>query len=50
MMLNYIGENEKAKKIENAIEKVFVEGKCLTEDLGGSSTTEEFTKAIIENL
>ncbi|APQ98481.1 isocitrate/isopropylmalate dehydrogenase family protein [Clostridium botulinum] len=50
MMLNYIGENKKAKKIENAIEKVFVEGKCLTEDLGGSSTTEEFTKAIIENL
>ncbi|MBY6951609.1 isocitrate/isopropylmalate dehydrogenase family protein [Clostridium botulinum] len=50
MMLNYIGENEKAKRIENAIEKVFVEGKCLTEDLGGSSTTEEFTKAIIENL
>ncbi|MBE1304760.1 isocitrate/isopropylmalate dehydrogenase family protein [Clostridium botulinum] len=50
MMLNYIGENEKAKKIENSIEKVFVEGKCLTEDLGGSSTTEEFTKAIIENL
>ncbi|WP_434293538.1 isocitrate/isopropylmalate dehydrogenase family protein [Clostridium botulinum] len=50
MMLNYIGENEKAKKIENAIEKVFVEGKYLTEDLGGSSTTEEFTKAVIENL
>ncbi|EPY2273545.1 isocitrate/isopropylmalate dehydrogenase family protein [Clostridium sporogenes] len=50
MMLKYIGENEKAKKIENAIEKVFVEGKYLTEDLGGSSTTEEFTKAIIENL
>ncbi|KGO13933.1 isocitrate/isopropylmalate dehydrogenase family protein [Clostridium botulinum] len=50
MMLNYIGENEKAKKIENAIEKVFVEGKYITEDLGGSSTTEEFTKAIIENL
>ncbi|MBY6798303.1 isocitrate/isopropylmalate dehydrogenase family protein [Clostridium botulinum] len=50
MMLNYIGENEKAKKIENAIEKVFVEGKYLTEDLGGSSTTEEFTRAIIENL
>ncbi|RHW63224.1 isocitrate/isopropylmalate dehydrogenase family protein [Clostridium botulinum] len=50
MMLNYVGENEKAKKIENAIEKVFVEGKYLTEDLGGSSTTEEFTKAIIENL
>ncbi len=50
MMLKYIGENEKAKKIENAIEKVFVEGKYLTEDLGGNSTTEEFTAAIIENF
>nr|WP_207742413.1 isocitrate/isopropylmalate dehydrogenase family protein [Clostridium tepidum] len=50
MMLKYIGENEKAKKIENAIEKVFVERKYLTEDLGGTSTTEEFTRALIENL
>ncbi|ENK1244568.1 isocitrate/isopropylmalate dehydrogenase family protein [Clostridium botulinum] len=50
MMLKYIGENEKAKKIENAIEKVFVDGKCLTEDLGGNSTTEQFTAAIIDNL
>ncbi len=40
------------KKLKNrkCYRKVFVEGKCLTEDLGGSSTTEEFTKAIIENL
>ncbi len=50
MMLKYIGENEKAKKIEDAIEKVFAEGKYLTEDLGGNSTTEEFTAAIIENF
>ncbi|NFA62158.1 isocitrate/isopropylmalate dehydrogenase family protein [Clostridium sporogenes] len=50
MMLKYIGEKEKAKKIENAIEKVFVDGKCLTEDLGGNSTTEQFTAAIIDNL
>ncbi|EJO5349229.1 isocitrate/isopropylmalate dehydrogenase family protein [Clostridium botulinum] len=50
MMLKYLGENEKAKKIESAIEKVFVEGKHLTEDLGGNSKTEEFTKAVIEKL
>ncbi len=37
---------KKAKKIENAIEKVFVERKYLTEDLGGTSTTEEFTRAL----
>lgn len=50
MMLKYLGENEKAKKIEDSIEKVFREGKYFTEDLGGTSTTEEFTKAIIRNL
>ncbi len=50
MMLKYIGENEKAKKIENAIAKVFIDGKYLTEDLGGNSTTEEFTEAVIGNL
>ncbi|WP_251861234.1 isocitrate/isopropylmalate dehydrogenase family protein [Clostridium sp. Marseille-Q2269] len=50
MMLKYLGENEKAKKIEDSIEKVFREGKYFTEDLGGTSTTEEFTKAVIRNL
>lgn len=50
MMLKHIGETEKALKIEKAIEKVFIEGKYMTEDLGGKSSTEEFTKAVMEKF
>ncbi|WP_050608103.1 isocitrate/isopropylmalate dehydrogenase family protein [Clostridium niameyense] len=50
MMLKYIGEDEKGIKIEKAIEKVLEEGKCLTEDLGGNSSTEEFTEEVINKL
>ena len=50
MMLNYIGEKEAAKNIENALFEVLKEGKVLTKDLKGNSTTEEFTKEIIKKL
>lgn len=50
MMLKYIGEDEKGIKIERAIEKVLEEGKCLTEDLAGNSSTEEFTEEVINKL
>lgn len=50
MMLNYIGEVEAAKNIENALFEVLKEGKTLTKDLKGNSTTEEFTKEIIKKL
>lgn len=50
MMLNYIGEKEAAKNIENALFEVLKEGKVLTKDLKGDSTTEEFTKEIIKKL
>ena len=43
MMLRYLGEHNVANKIEEALEKVFIEGKVLTVDLGGSATTDEFT-------
>ncbi len=49
-MLKHIGENEGAEKIHNAIYKTLGEGKVLTKDLGGNSTTDEFTKEIIKNL
>ena len=50
MMLNYIGEIEAAKNIEKALFEVLKEGKTLTKDLKGNSTTEEFTKEIIKKL
>lgn len=49
-MLKYLNEFEIAKKVENAIYKTIKEGKVLTKDLGGNSTTTEFTKEIIRNL
>ena len=50
MMLNYLGETEAANKIETAVESVLREGKYLTEDLGGNTTTSGFTEAIIEKI
>ena len=50
MMLRYIGEYEYALKVENAVKKVLKEGKHLTIDLGGSSSTTEYTDEIIKNL
>ncbi|HIS54193.1 TPA: isocitrate/isopropylmalate dehydrogenase family protein [Candidatus Galligastranaerophilus gallistercoris] len=49
-MLKYLNECEIAKKVENAVYKTIKEGKVLTKDLGGNSTTTEFTKEIIRNL
>ena len=46
MMLRYLGEHNAAKKIERALEKVFIEGRVLTVDLGGNATTEEFTEEL----
>ena len=50
MMLRYLGEYENADKIEKALEKVFLEGSKLTVDLGGNSTTQEFTDEIIKYI
>ena len=49
-MLKHLDEFEIAKKVENAVYKTIKEGKTLTKDLGGNSTTTEFTKEIIRNL
>ena len=50
MMLDYLGENSWAERIENAIVSVLKEGKVLTPDLGGSSSTKQVTDAIIDAL
>ena len=50
MMLDYLGENRWAERIENAIVTVLNEGKVLTPDLGGSSSTTQVTDAIINAL
>lgn len=50
MMLDYLGENSWAERVENAIVTVLNEGKVLTPDLGGSSSTTQVTDAIIDAL
>jgi isocitrate dehydrogenase (NAD+) len=42
--------SEYADKIEKACFKVLKEKKYTTRDLGGKSTTKEYTRAIIGNL
>lgn len=50
MMLKHLQLHEQATKLENAIFGVLGEGKRVTGDLGGSSSTTDYTNAIIERL
>ena len=50
MMLQYIKETERATRLREAIEKVFIEAKHTTADIGGKASTTEFADAIIKNL
>jgi len=50
MMLDYLGESRWAERVENAVVTVLEEGKVLTPDLGGSSSTKQVTDAIIDAL
>ena len=50
MMLEYLGEKEASKNIEKALFEVLKEGRVLTKDLGGNSTTEEFKQEIMRKL
>jgi len=50
MMLDYLGEDRWAERVENAVVTVLKEGRHLTPDLGGESSTHEVTEAIIDAL
>lgn len=50
MMLNHLHEQAIAERIKAAYNQVLAEGKFLTPDLGGHSTTSQFTDAIISKL
>jgi 3-isopropylmalate dehydrogenase len=50
MMLEWLGETEKAGRIEQAVARVIAEGKVRTYDMGGSSTTREMAEAICQAL
>ena len=50
MMLDWLGEKEKADRIEKAVAAVIKEGKIRTYDMGGNNTTLEMANAIAEKL
>jgi len=50
LMFHHLGESEKASLIASAVEKVYVQGKALTADLGGTTSTTQFTDAIVQHL
>jgi len=49
-LLDAEGEKEAARRILQAVEKVLLEGRVRTPDLGGKSTTTEMAQAIIATL
>ena len=46
MMLDWLGEADRAKRIEGATAEIVSEGKVRTYDMGGSATTLEMARAI----
>ena len=50
LMLEALGQLDKANQLRNALAIVVAEGQVTTPDIGGHSSTTEFTQAIIERL
>ena len=50
LMLRYLGEKEKANRLEKAVAQVIAKGETVTYDLGGTATTSQMAKAIVKNL
>ncbi|XP_013138013.1 PREDICTED: isocitrate dehydrogenase [NAD] subunit beta, mitochondrial [Papilio polytes] len=49
-LLAHVNLHSYSKMIKNAINKVLTDGKVRTKDLGGQSTTKDFTYAVIHSL
>jgi isocitrate dehydrogenase (NAD+) len=50
MLLEHIGDRDRAKRIRVALETTIRDGKTVTRDLGGTASTDEFTDAVIAKL
>jgi len=50
LMLQHLGEKSAADRIEQALIKVYQEGKHITRDVGGTASTQQFTDAVIAAL
>ena len=50
MLLDYLGEKPAADRIRRAVTAVLKQGKMLTADLGGTASTGELTRAIVNEV
>lgn len=50
MMLRHLQFPSFADRLETAVKRVISEGKYMTKDLGGDSTTQQVVDAVIANL
>ena len=50
MLLEHLGQGERALTVRRSLERVIRDGKTVTRDLGGSASTDEFSDAIIAGL
>src|SRR5271156_2315436 len=50
MMLRHVNEMAAAKRVEDALFKVYREGKSLTRDVGGTASTTEFTDNLVSTM
>lgn len=46
MMLEYLGFNDAARRVEEAVFRVYREGRSLTPDQGGTASSEDFCRAV----
>ena len=50
LMLDHLGEADAARDMVAAIERVLTEGRVRTPDLGGTATTADMTRAVVDAL
>lgn len=50
MMLRHLKLNTYANRIEDAVASTIKDGKVRTRDIGGTNSTRDFTKAVIDRL
>jgi isocitrate/isopropylmalate dehydrogenase len=50
MLLRYVGYDEQARRLERAVQQVYLDGTALTIDQGGSAKTVEFVDVLVDKL
>jgi isocitrate dehydrogenase (NAD+) len=50
MLLEHLGLEAPARRLDAAVSRAYADGRRLTRDQGGTASTEEFADAVIEAL